>query len=89
MNYGSTSRQQQQHAGAAGLFWKKLSVSVGDKQLLSNVSGSARRGRLLAVMGASGAGKSTLLTALVGMLGPKVTQLFAPLFLDIKYSDCG
>ena len=36
------------------------------KQLLAGISGTARGGRLLAVMGPSGAGKTTLLNALAG-----------------------
>ena len=56
------------------LSWDNLNVFVEEKQLLSNVSGHASPGRLLAVMGASGAGKSTFLSALAGLLGPKVNN---------------
>jgi len=38
------------------------------KVLLANVTGEARRGRMMAIMGPSGAGKSTLLKALAGRL---------------------
>uniref|UniRef100_A0A7S0WUF3 ABC transporter domain-containing protein n=1 Tax=Chlamydomonas leiostraca TaxID=1034604 RepID=A0A7S0WUF3_9CHLO len=51
--------------------WNKLNVTVPDrannnapKSILNEVSGCAKPGRLLAIMGASGAGKSTLLDVL-------------------------
>ncbi|GMS95854.1 hypothetical protein PENTCL1PPCAC_18029 [Pristionchus entomophagus] len=49
------------------LSWKNLRVSVtkSNRQLLNNVSGIARPGELMALMGASGAGKTTLLNTLV------------------------
>ncbi|KAF8374577.1 wht-2 [Pristionchus pacificus] len=49
------------------LSWKNLQVNVtkSNRQLLNNVSGIARPGELMALMGASGAGKTTLLNTLV------------------------
>ncbi|CAP36889.1 Protein CBR-WHT-6 [Caenorhabditis briggsae] len=49
------------------LHWKDVSVSTVKQQreLLRNVSGVARPGELLALMGASGAGKTTLLNMLM------------------------
>jgi ABC-type multidrug transport system ATPase subunit len=41
---------------------------VAMKTLLHNVSGTARGGRVLAVMGPSGAGKTTLMSAIIGRL---------------------
>lgn len=43
-------------------------ASGGMKQILSNLSGSAKPGQVLAIMGSSGSGKSTLLDVLSGRL---------------------
>ena len=55
------------------LVWDDVKYSVasaaGTFEVLHGVSGSARAGRLLAVMGSSGAGKTCLLDALAGRLG--------------------
>ena len=58
----------------AALTWTKLNFTVPikktkttpafDKQLLFDVKGAARPGRMVALMGASGAGKTTLLNVL-------------------------
>lgn len=55
------------------LTWKDLSVRVskgkrGTKSILQDLTGYARPGQLLAIMGPSGSGKSTLLDALAGNL---------------------
>ena len=47
-----------------------LSVSLGDKEILGDVSLEVRRGEVLGVLGPSGAGKSTLFRLLVGELRP-------------------
>lgn len=54
---------------AMGLQWRNINFSVpqadgGMKHILSNVSGLAQPGELLAIMGPSGAGKTSLLNAL-------------------------
>lgn len=48
------------------LSWRDLSYSVANKQVLSEVAGTACSGRLLAILGPSGAGKSTFLDILAG-----------------------
>lgn len=48
------------------LTFRNLSYSAGQKQLLRNISGTLKSGRLTAILGPSGAGKSTLLNILSG-----------------------
>ena len=50
---------------------KKDDDHENTRQLLSNVSGIARPGELLAIMGSSGAGKTTLLNSLAGRIRVK------------------
>ena len=51
--------------------WRDVYVEAKGAKVLNGVSGEARPGQLLAIMGASGAGKSTLLGALAGRLNPR------------------
>uniref|UniRef100_A0A7S3LMG6 ABC transporter domain-containing protein n=1 Tax=Aplanochytrium stocchinoi TaxID=215587 RepID=A0A7S3LMG6_9STRA len=53
---------------ATNLAWKKLSFSVGEKEILKNVSGHVNGGEVCALMGPSGAGKSSLLNVLAGRI---------------------
>ncbi|KAJ3012876.1 ATP-binding cassette sub- G member 2 [Thoreauomyces humboldtii] len=57
----------------AGLEWKNLSYEIdlpgkkqGSRIILNGISGTARRGEMVAILGASGAGKTTLLNCLSG-----------------------
>lgn len=52
---------------------KNLTVAVGDKILLDNVSLTANAGERHIIMGRNGSGKSTLLNAIMGRPGLKVT----------------
>lgn len=48
----------------ATLHFENLSYSVGEKVILSDITGSVAPGQVMAIMGASGAGKSTFLDIL-------------------------
>ncbi|KAI0707291.1 hypothetical protein C8Q76DRAFT_629011 [Earliella scabrosa] len=48
----------------ASLHFSNISYTLGGHNILSGISGSAKPGQLLAIMGASGAGKSTFLDIL-------------------------
>ncbi|KAI0359792.1 hypothetical protein OH77DRAFT_1419119 [Trametes cingulata] len=48
----------------ASLHFSNISYTLGGRTILDNISGSAKPGQLLAIMGASGAGKSTFLDIL-------------------------
>lgn len=51
------------------LSWEDLSYTIGDKSILSHMSGRLVAGRSCGLMGASGSGKTTLLNALSGRIG--------------------
>ncbi len=49
---------------------RELSVSYGEKQILTEVSFKLEEGQILVIAGESGSGKSTVLKAIQGLLGP-------------------
>lgn len=49
---------------------KKISVSFGQRRVLSDVSLSLRPGRILTLLGPNGAGKSTLVRVVLGLVAP-------------------
>ncbi|KAJ3165466.1 ATP-binding cassette sub- G member 2 [Geranomyces variabilis] len=84
-------------ANAGSLRWRDISYSVvvakdkdehgkpKSRTLLSGVSGEAKPGELVAIMGSSGAGKTTLLNCLTGRLG--TGTLAGTITLDGKPRD--
>lgn len=48
----------------ASLHFSDVSYSLGSRTILRNISGTAKPGQVMAIMGASGAGKSTFLDIL-------------------------
>jgi len=48
------------------LIWSHISIKTQTNKLLNNVSGLARSGEILAIIGASGVGKTTLMNVLSG-----------------------
>jgi ABC-type multidrug transport system ATPase subunit len=66
------------HAAASSspaLSWSAISLTVDGRRILEDISGEARQGRLLAIMGPSGAGKTSLLHVLGGMLQSRTGQV--------------
>lgn len=61
--------EEEELNGGVFLTWNDLCVSCrnGTKNIIEGVTGYARPGELLAVVGPSGSGKSTLLDALAGI----------------------
>ncbi|KAI3770163.1 hypothetical protein L6452_01286 [Arctium lappa] len=81
-SHGPTLRYHEEVKPTNGvsLTWNDLSVTVADgksggsRSILQGVTGYARPGEILAIMGPSGSGKSTLLDALAGRLDSKTRQ---------------
>ena len=51
----------------------RVSISVGGMPLLSGISFSLSKGKVLYILGPNGAGKSSLLKAVMGIPGYEVT----------------
>jgi len=54
---------------------EKLSLSLGGKPILHNISFNLNSNEILAVVGESGSGKSVTAQAIMGLLPPKKTQV--------------
>ena len=55
---------------------KDLHVNIGDKEILTGVNLSIKRGETHALMGPNGSGKSTLIDLILGLLTPNSGQVF-------------
>lgn len=71
-----TAKLMTDHVPAA-LHFSDISYTLGGRTILDGISGAARPGQLMAIMGASGAGKSTFLDILArkgkrGVVGGRV-----------------
>jgi len=55
--------------------WSRLSFTIGQHKILSNISGMIEPGRLTGVFGPSGSGKTTLLNILAGRQNTKAANM--------------
>lgn len=65
----------QSHDAARGLALSGVTVSFGERQVLSNLTLSAAPGESLSIMGRSGCGKSTLLSVISGLIKPTAGEV--------------
>lgn len=63
----------------------KISVSFGQRCVLSDVSLALQPGRILTLLGPNGAGKSTLVRVVLGLIAPTAGRLTRPAQLRIGY----
>jgi len=54
---------------------RKLSLSYGEREVLSEIDLTVQRGESLAIVGANGEGKTTLLLAIMGLVGPSTGEV--------------
>ena len=64
---------------------KNISVSFGNRKVLSNISLSLQPGRILTLLGPNGAGKSTLVRVVLGLVAPTEGTLVREPGLRIGY----
>jgi len=62
----------------------KLTVHVGPKSLLHNVSFKVPEGRITAIVGASGSGKTTIASCVMRLLPPSLEIIHGEIFFDHK-----
>ena len=68
-------------SSCAALAWSNINYKVGDKQILTGLSGSLSRCTCLAVLGPSGCGKTSLLHVLAQCL-PRKAMLTSGVLFD-------
>ena len=56
--------------------FENVSVSIGNKPILKNISFALQQGQKVALMGRSGSGKSTLLRSIAGFVAPSQGAIF-------------
>ena len=56
--------------------FENVSVSIGNKPILKNISFALQKGQKVALMGRSGSGKSTLLRSIAGFVAPSQGAIF-------------
>lgn len=64
---------------------EKISVSFGQRRVLSDVSLTLQPGRILTLLGPNGAGKSTLVRVVLGLIPPTAGKMVRPAQLKIGY----
>jgi len=68
---------------------KKVSITLGDKQIIRQVSASVATGDIMAIIGPNGAGKTTLLKAMLGLVPYEGTISFFGSPIKKNYSRIG
>ena len=64
---------------------KNISISFGDRQLLSNINISLHQGEIVTLIGPNGSGKSTLIRTLLGLQNPSSGEVVSHNHLRIGY----
>jgi len=64
---------------------EKISVSFGQRRVLSDVSLTLQPGKILTLLGPNGAGKSTLVRVVLGLIQPDAGKMVRPAQLKIGY----
>ncbi|WWO96284.1 MAG: zinc ABC transporter ATP-binding protein ZnuC [Candidatus Dasytiphilus stammeri] len=64
---------------------KKISLTIGNHNILSNVSFQLKAGQIITLIGPNGAGKTTLVRVLLGLISPTEGNLYIERSLRIGY----